>query len=320
MVFAKIIGTSGYLPQKVLTNKDLESMVDTTHDWIVERTGIYKRHIITNGESTYSMALAAGKEALKNAGLKATDLDLIIVATVTPDKIMPCAACILQEKLGAKHIMAFDLSAACAGFVCALATAQQFIESGNVVNALVVGAEAMSTVLDWTDRNTCVLFGDGAGAVVLTANPDPGIHISKLQSDGNYGNILQVNSNLPGYKNDNASPYIQMAGREVFKFAVNNLGDLAFKTLATVNMKESDIDWLIPHQANIRIIQAIAKKLNYSMDKVIVTVDRHGNTSSASIPLALHEGISSGKIKSGQKLLLEAFGGGIIWGSIILTL
>jgi len=320
MTFAKIVATGGYLPKKILTNRDLESMVDTTDEWIVERTGIHQRHIISDDETTSSMALAASQQALKNADLNATDLDLIIVATITPDKVMPCAACVLQNQLGARQVMAFDLGAACAGFVYALATAQQFIETGRYRTVLVVGAEAMSTILDWNDRSTCVLFGDGAGAAILTASDKPGIRNCHLYADGGLGNVLTVNSCLPGYHDSSKNPYVEMAGREVFKFAVNSLGDLAKETLNVAGLQPSDIDWLIPHQANIRIIQAVAKKINCPLDKVIITVDHHGNTSSASIPLALHEGISSGKVKPGQNLLLEAFGGGIAWGSALITL
>lgn len=320
MRYARITGTGSYLPQKVLTNDDLAKMVDTSNEWIVERTGIHRRHIITENETTSSMALAASKEALLNAGITAADLDLIIVATITPEQVMPCVACVLQHQLGARQIMAFDLGAACAGFIYALGTAQQFVETGKINHALVVGVEAMSTILDWTDRSTCVLFGDGAGAAILSADNQPGIRSCHLYADGGLGDMLRVGSSLPGYRERAMSPYVHMEGREVFKFAVNSLGDLVAKTLTEADMSVDQIDWLIPHQANIRIIQAVAKKVHCPMDKVIITVDKHGNTSSASIPLALHDGIQSGKIKPGQNLLMEAFGGGIAWGSALLTL
>lgn len=320
MTYARIVGTGSYLPKKILTNEDLATMVDTSHQWIIDRTGIHQRHIISEDESTSSMALAASKEALQNAGIKATELDLIIVATITPDQVMPCVACILQHQIGAKQIIAFDLGAACAGFIYALGTAQQFIETGKIKTALVVGVEAMSTIIDWTDRSTCVLFGDGAGAAVLRADQKPGIRSCYLHADGGAGDVLRVGSGLPGYRDRTIPPYVHMEGREVFKFAVNCLGDLVQRTLDDANMSASDIDWLIPHQANIRIIQAVAKKLNCSMDDVIVTVNKHGNTSSASIPLALHDGIQTNKIKPGQNLLMEAFGGGIAWGSALITL
>ena len=320
MSFAKIVGTGSYLPRKILTNADLEKMVETSHEWIFERTGIVQRHIVADGETTSSMALLASQQALRNAGMDASELDLIIVATITPDQVMPSVACMLQHQLGARSIPAFDLGAACAGFIYALATAQQFIEAGTVKTALVVGAETMSAILDWSDRATCVLFGDGAGAVILQAADTPGIRCCRLYADGQSANLLAVGSGLPGYRQQTIPPYVHMEGREVFKFAVNSLGDLAMNILTESHMTVAEIDWLIPHQANIRIIQAVAKKLNYSMDRVVVTVGQHGNTSSASIPLALHAGITAGGIKPGQNLLMEAFGGGIAWGAVLMTL
>lgn len=319
MMYTRIIGTGSYLPKKILTNADLENMVKTSNEWIIERTGIEERHIISDDETTTSMALAASQEAIKNAGIQASDLDLILVATITPEQVMPCVACKLQHQLGARTIIAFDLGAACAGFIYALSTAQQFIATGQIKTALVVGVEAMSTILDWTDRSTCVLFGDGAGAVVLRADQTPGVRACHLYADGSHGDMLKVGSALPGYANRSIPPYVQMEGRDVFKFAVNSLGNLVTKTLESANWPASHIDWLIPHQANIRIIQAVAKKMNLSMEQVIVTVQKHGNTSSASIPLALHEGVASGKIKPGQNLLMEAFGGGVAWGAALVT-
>ena len=319
-MYSRVIGTGSYLPKKVVTNHDLEKIVETSHDWIVERSGIHQRHVIDEGESTSTMALAASHQALKNAGVKPDEIDLIIVATITPDRVIPSVACMLQADLKAPVIAAFDLSAACAGFIYALSTADQFIKSGAAKNVLVVGAEAMSVILDWKDRRTCVLFGDGAGAVVLRADQKPGIHSSCLHADGRSKDVLYVGSGLPGYQSEALLPYVYMEGKEVFKFAVNTLGDLVTEALETKGWTADQIDWLVPHQANNRIIQAFAKKLDLPSEQVIVTIKEHGNTSAASIPLAFHQGVMDGRIKEGDNILMVAIGGGFAWGSVLMTL
>jgi len=305
-MYSKIIGTGGYLPSKILTNKDLESIVDTTEEWIFERTGIKQRHIADDKETSSSMATQASLEAMKSANIKANDIDLIVLATTTPDQVFPSTACIVQNKLKI-NAPAFDVQAACTGFIYALSIADNYIKTGMCKNILVIGSEKYSNLLDWSDRNTCVLFGDGAGAVVLSASSKNGIISSHIHADGKYNDLLCVQDN-----------YIQMKGNEVFKVAVNTLGSLVDETLGKNNMNKKDIDWLIPHQANLRIIKATAKKLSMSMDQVVVTVDRHGNTSAASIPLALNEAIKDGRIKDDQVILLEAFGSGFTWGSVLL--
>ena len=303
---SKIIGTGGYLPAKVLTNKDLEAIVDTTDDWIIERTGIQQRHISEPGETTSSMATKASIDAIKSANINNDDIDLIIVATTTPDMVFPSTACILQNNLKIKA-PAFDVQAACTGFIYAMSIADNYIRTGTSKNVLIVGAEKYSNLLDWSDRSTCVLFGDGAGAVVLSAKPEEGIISSHIHADGQYNDLLDV-------KNEQ----IRMKGNEVFKVAVNTLSKLVDETLKKNNMDKSDIDWLVPHQANLRIIKAAAKKLSLSLDQVVVTVDRHANTSAASIPLALNEAVKDGRIKDDQVILLEAFGSGFTWGSVLL--
>tara|TARA_S200000501_G_C20864318_1_gene761274 strand:- start:2417 stop:3340 length:924 start_codon:yes stop_codon:yes gene_type:complete len=303
---SKIIGTGGYLPAKVLTNKDLETIVDTTDDWIIERTGIQQRHISEPGETTSSMATKASIDAIKSANINNDDIDLIIVATTTPDMVFPSTACILQNNLKIKA-PAFDVQAACTGFIYAMSIADNYIRTGTSKNVLIVGAEKYSNLLDWSDRSTCVLFGDGAGAVVLSAKPEEGIISSHIHADGQYNDLLDV-------KNEQ----IRMKGNEVFKVAVNTLSKLVDETLEKNNMDKSDIDWLVPHQANLRIIKAAAKKLSLSLDQVVVTVDRHANTSAASIPLALNEAVKDGRIKDDQVILLEAFGSGFTWGSVLL--
>ena len=305
-MYSKIIGTGGYLPSKILTNKDLESIVDTTEEWIFERTGIKQRHIADDKETSSSMATQASLEAIKSANIKANDIDLIVLATTTPDQVFPSTACIVQNKLKI-NAPAFDIQAACTGFIYALSIADNYIKTGMCKNILVIGSEKYSNLLDWSDRNTCVLFGDGAGAVVLSASSKNGIISSHIHADGKYNDLLCVQDN-----------YIQMKGNEVFKVAVNTLGSLVDETLGKNNMNKKDIDWLIPHQANLRIIKATAKKLSMSMDQVVVTVDKHGNTSAASIPLALNEAIKDGRIKDDQVILLEAFGSGFTWGSVLL--
>jgi|TARA_X000000950_G_scaffold204816_2_gene246488 3-oxoacyl-[acyl-carrier-protein] synthase-3 len=305
-MYSKIIGTGGYLPNKILTNKDLESLVDTTDEWIVERTGIKQRHISEDNETTSSMATKASLDAIKSANIKNSQIDLIIVATTTPDQIFPSTACIVQNNLNI-IAPAFDVQAACTGFIYALSIADNYIKTGTCKNVLVIGAEKYSNLLDWSDRSTCVLFGDGAGAVILSADSYEGIISSHIHADGQYNDLLSVED-----KN------IKMRGNEVFKVAVNTLSKLVDETLNKNNLDKSDIDWLVPHQANLRIIKAAAKKLSMSLDQVVVTVDKHANTSAASIPLALNEAVKDGRIKDDQVILLEAFGSGFTWGSVLL--
>jgi 3-oxoacyl-[acyl-carrier-protein] synthase III len=315
--YSSITGTGSYLPEKVLTNRDLEKVVETSDEWIYTRTGIRERHVAGEHETTSDLALAASRRALEAAGLKSADIDLLIVATTTPDMIFPSTACLLQAKLGIVDSPAFDIQAVCSGFVYALATADQLVKSGQYRHALVVGAEIYSRILDWKDRGTCVLFGDGAGAVVLSRSDQPGILASRLHADGRYANILSV----PGSVADgrvSGRPLLQMEGNAVFKLAVKVLGEVAHETLAAAGLAKSEVDWLIPHQANIRIIQATAKKLGLSMERVITTVDRHANTSAASVPLALDEAARDGRLRRGQHVLLEGVGGGFTWGAVLL--
>jgi len=314
MTNSRIAGTGSYLPEKVLTNADLEHMVDTTDEWIFSRTGIRERHIVADNEFTSDLALQAAYKAIESAGIKADDIDLIIVATTTPDKIFPSTACILQRKLGVAGCPAFDVQAVCSGFVYALATADNFIKAGAAKCALVIGAESFSRITDWTDRGNCILWGDGAGAVILQASHEPGIISTHLHADGNYENMLHV----PRKNDINSCDTVVMEGNGVFKVAVNTLDAIVDETLAANGMQKSDIDWLVPHQANIRILQATAKKLSMSMDRVVVTVDKHGNTSAASIPLALDVAVRDGRIKRGEIILMEAFGGGFTWGSALI--
>lgn len=317
MNYSRIIGTGGYLPAKVLANRDLERMVDTTDEWIYTRTGIRQRHVAADEEKTSDLALQASRQALAAAGVTPAELDLIIVATTTPDMIFPSTACILQAKLGAKNCPAFDVQAVCSGFIYGLSTADQFVRSGQYRNVLVVGAEIYSRILDWQDRGTCVLFGDGAGAVVIRRDNAPGILSTRLHADGTQANMLSVPGSVCAGK-VTGRPLLQMDGQGVFKFAVKVLDDIVGETLAANNMQKADIDWLVPHQANIRIIQATAKKLGMSMEKVVVTVDRHANTSAASIPLALDEAVRDGRIRSGQHVLMEGVGGGFTWGAVLV--
>lgn len=315
MKYSRIAGTGSYLPQKILTNADLESMVETSDEWIVTRTGIRERHIAAEGEYTSDLALKAALEAISAAGVSVKDIDLILVATTTPDRIFPSTACLLQEKLGISGCPAFDLQAVCSGFVYGLATADNFIRTGASKCALVVGAETMSRITDWTDRSNCILWGDGAGAVVLVASEEEGIISSHLHADGSYAHLLNV---ACGVSRKEGSPTIQMEGNAVFKMAVNTLDAIVDETLGANGMEKAHVDWLVPHQANIRIIQATAKKLGMEMDHVVVTVDRHGNTSAASIPLALDVAVRDGRIQRGETILMEAFGGGFTWGSILM--
>jgi 3-oxoacyl-[acyl-carrier-protein] synthase-3 len=315
--YSRIIGTGGYLPAKVLANRDLERMVDTTDEWIYTRTGIRQRHVAADEEKTSDLALQASRKALAAAGVAPAELDLIIVATTTPDMIFPSTACLLQAKLGAKNCPAFDVQAVCSGFIYGLSTADQFVRSGQYRNVLVVGAEIYSRILDWQDRGTCVLFGDGAGAVVIRRDSAPGILSTRLHADGTHANMLSVPGSVCGGK-VTGRPLLQMDGQGVFKFAVKVLDGIVEETLAANNMQKADIDWLVPHQANIRIIQATAKKLGMSMEKVVVTVDRHANTSAASIPLALDEAVRDGRIRAGQLVLMEGVGGGFTWGAVLV--
>lgn len=321
MAFARIIGTGSYLPENVVTNDDMSKLVETSDEWIRERTGIRQRHMALPGQTTSDLAFEAATRALDAAGVKASEIDLIVVGTTTPDIIFPSTACLLQHRLGANGCAAFDVNAACSGFMYALATADKFVRSGASKKALVVGAETLTRMLDWTDRGTCVLFGDGAGAVVLSADDETGILSTHLHADGGFKHLLYNPVGVSvGFKQEetNCGVRVMMTGNEVFKVAVKTLDAVVEETLAANGLDKSQIDWLIPHQANLRIIQATAKRLNMPMDRVVITVDRHGNTSSASVPLALDEAVRSGSIKRGELLLLEAFGGGFTWGSALL--
>jgi 3-oxoacyl-[acyl-carrier-protein] synthase-3 len=314
MKYSRIAGTGRYLPERVLTNAELEKKVATTNKWIVERTGIRERHIIGPNDSTSSMATAAAKKALLAAAVSPKEIQLIIVATSTPDKFFPSTACLVQAELGEEGCPAFDVVAACAGFNYALSVADQFIRNGVVQTALVIGSESMSTIINWKDRSTCILFGDGAGAVVLQAANQPGIISSHLHAAGSYKDLLSLSSGLK--KGD--VPHIKMQGSEVFKIAVNKLSALLEETLAANKIDKKDIDWLIPHQANLRIIQAMANKLKMTMQHVVLTLEQHGNTSAASIPIALDVAVRDGRVQRGQLLLMESFGAGLAWGSALV--
>jgi 3-oxoacyl-[acyl-carrier-protein] synthase-3 len=320
MKYSRITGTGSYLPEKVLSNHDLEKIMDTTDEWIRDRTGIYKRHIAAGDETSCDLAEVAANRAMEAAGCTSRQIDLIVLATTTPDRVFPSTACLLQQRLDIHGAPAFDVQAVCTGFIYALGIADKFIKTGSAKCALVVGTETLSRIVDWNDRSTSILFGDGAGAVVLEASDEPGILSTHLHADGSYEHLLTVPAGISsGYDKVQAGQaYIQMQGNEVFKIAVNTLGRIVDETLAANNMEKTDVDWLIPHQANIRIIQATARKLKMSMDKVVVTVDEHGNTSAASVPLALDVAVRDGRIKRGETLLLEAFGGGFTWGSALI--
>ena len=317
-IYSKIIGTGRYLPEKIVTNADLEKTLDTSDQWIQERTGIKQRHVAAEGQYTSDLAYEASLKALKASGLNKKDIDLIVVGTTTPDLVFPSTACLLQSKLGMKKIGAMDVNAACSGFIYALSVANNFIKSGTHKNVLVVGAETLTRIVNWQDRTTAVLFGDGAGAAVLTASNEPGILSTHIHATGNYADLLKTNVGPSVGMNEEIA--ISMKGNEVFKVAVTTLGRIVDETLEYNNLDKSDIDWLVPHQANLRIISATAKKLKMSMEQVIVTVGDTGNTSAASVPMALDIGIREGKIKPGQTVLLEAFGGGFTWGSALLKL
>ena len=315
--YSRILGTGSYLPERIVTNKDLEEIIDTTDEWIFERTGIRQRHMVSEGESCSDLAVAAAQAALAAAGVEPGEIDLIVLATTTPDQIFPSTACIIQPRLGIQGIPAFDVQAVCTGFVYALSIADKFVRTGSAKRALVIGADTMSRLLDWQDRSTCVLFADGAGAVVLGASEEPGIISTHISADGAYKDLLQVPKGVGGSHAD-ADPYLEMRGNEVFRMAVNTLGRIVDETLEANGLDKSAIDWLVPHQANIRIIQATARKLDLPMEQVVVTVGDHGNTSAASIPLALDTAIRDGRIKRGETLIMEAFGGGFTWGSALV--
>ena len=317
MQYAKILGTGSYLPANRVSNEDLAKFVDTSDEWIYTRTGIKNRHIAADDEKTSDLAVQAAKAALADAGVEASEIDLIIVATATPDMQFPATATMVQHKLGVGGCPAFDVQAVCAGFMYAISTANAYIKSGMSKKALVIGAEVFSRIMDWSDRTTCVLFGDGAGAVVLGASDEPGIIHSKLQADGNYLDMLKVpaqmaNGEIVG------SPFLKMDGQAVFKFAVKTLAQAAEDVLHEAGMSADEVDWLVPHQANKRIIDSTAKHLGISMDRVVLTVQDHGNTSAASIPLAMDTAIKAGQIKRGQALMLEGIGGGFAWGAVLV--
>jgi len=307
--YAKIISSGSYLPDKILTNKELESMVDTSDQWITERTGIKERRVASNDQSSVDLAYEASIDAIRKSDIDINEIGAIFLATCTPERKFPSTAVLLQNSLGLHNAFSFDINAACTGFIYALDVAKKYIESGQIKYALVVGTEKITSLLDWTDRNTCVLFGDGAGAMILGASDEPGLLSSTIGSDGSFKDLLTVNTDLE---------YIEMKGSDVFKTAVNTLGKLAKHTLELNNLEQDSLDWLVPHQANERIILAIAKKINLPKDRIIITVDRHGNTSAASIPLAFDEANSSKVFKSGDIIMLEAFGAGFTWGSVLL--
>jgi 3-oxoacyl-[acyl-carrier-protein] synthase-3 len=319
---ARITGTGSYLPQKVLTNKDIEQFLDTTEEWIFSRSGIRQRHIAAEGEFTSDLAEVASREALKSAGRQASDVDLIVVATTTADQVFPSTACLLQNRLGIHGCPAFDVQAVCAGFLYAMDVAYRYIMTGASRCALVVGAETFSRILNWEDRSTCVLFGDGAGAVLLEAADTPGILSSHIHADGAFKDLLCVPVGVSTAYQDllDGRAYTEMQGKEVFRWAVSTLGDAVIEILESNGIHQSEIDWLVPHQANIRIINAIAKRLELSMDQVVVTIDQHGNTSAASVPLAFDTAVRDGRIKSGDKVIFEAFGGGFTWGSMLVQI
>jgi len=319
-MYSRIAGTGSYLPEKIMTNADLEALVDTSDEWIRSRTGISQRHVAAEGETTTDLAERAARRALAAAGVEPREVDLICVGTTTPDLVFPNVGTLLQARLGIRGCPAFSLEAACTGFVYALSVADKFVRAGESKCALVVGAETLTRIVDWKDRGTCVLFADGAGAVVLKPSAEPGIISTSLHSDGSYKDLLLypdgVSKGFHLVREGKAS--VQMKGNEVYKVAVNTLGALVIETLSSNNFTKDQLDWLIPHQANIRIIEAIAKRLELPMSRVVVTIDTHGNTSAASVPLALDTAVRDGRVKRGQLLLLEAFGGGFTWGSALL--
>jgi len=317
--YARIVGTGSFLPPRVVTNAELAQRVDTSDEWIVSRTGIHQRHIAEASQTSSDLALAASREALAAAGVSAAEIDLIIVATSTPDYVFPSTACLLQAKLGAAGCPAFDVQAVCSGFVYALAVADSFIKAGQARTALVAGAEVFSRILDWSDRATCVLFGDGAGAAVLRADERPGVRASVLHADGRQAGILAVPGNVCGGRIV-GSPFVRMDGPAVFKFAVRVLDEVARETVAKCGLRLDDVDWLIPHQANVRILDATTKRLGLPHERLIVTVDRHANTSAASVPLALDLALRDGRIRPGHRVMLQGVGGGFTWGAALVEM
>ncbi len=322
MIYSRICGTGSYLPEKVVTNKDLEKIMDTDDQWIRERTGIRERRIVGEGETTTTLAEQACRNALEAADVDPSEIDLLVMGTTTPDLVFPSSACLIQKKLGLPDCGAMDVNAACSGFIYALSVADKYIRCGDARKALVCGSETLSSIVNWTKRETAVLFGDGAGAVVLEASDEPGILSTHIHANGNHADLLRtevgVSRGFAGIEENDGRPELLMKGNEVFKVAVRTLGRIVDETLEANNMDKSELDWLIPHQANLRIIVATARKLEMSMDQVVISVDRHGNTSSASVPLALDEAVRDGRVKRGDMLLLEAFGGGFTWGSALI--
>jgi 3-oxoacyl-[acyl-carrier-protein] synthase-3 len=316
--YSRITGTGGYLPENILTNHDIAQTLDTSDAWIMERTGIRQRHLAGVSETASSMAEAAARQALEAAGLDAQSVELIIVATSSPDRVFPSTACLLQRRLNVKNCPAFDVQAACAGFIYGLSIADQYIRAGSVKRVLVVGSEVNSRLVDWSDRSTCILFGDGAGAVVLEASGEPGILSTHLHADGEYQDLLYLPNPSGCDGGQTEAPFVKMLGNEVFKIAVTTLGSIVDEALAGNGLTRDDIDWLVPHQANIRIISATARKLGLPMERVVMTIENQGNTSSASVPLALNEAIRDGRIQRGHRVLMEAFGGGLAWGSALI--
>ena len=319
MIYSRILGTGSFLPPRIVTNDEFAARLDTSDAWIRERTGIVQRHIADESQTSSDLALEASRRALAAAGVAADEIDLIVLATSTPDFVFPSTACLLQAKLGIKGCPAFDVQAVCSGFVYALASADSFIRGGMYKRALVVGAEVFSRILDWNDRGTCVLFGDGAGAVVLGAAESPGVHATVLHADGSQANMLSVPGNVCGGKII-GSPLLQMNGQGVFKYAVRVLDEVARETMVAAGMDLSQVDWLIPHQANVRILEATARKLGLPQERLVVTVDHHGNTSAASIPLALDEWVRAGRIRPGHRVLMQGVGGGFTWGATLVTM
>lgn len=320
MTYSRIAGTGRYLPERILTNLELESMVDTTEEWIRTRSGIERRHIAADNQATSDLAEQAARKAMDAAGVTPSDIDFLVVGTTTPDLVFPNVGCLVQRRLGIYGCAAFSVEAACSGFIYALSMADRFVASGMAKCALVIGAETLSRIVDWNDRGTCVLFGDGAGAVVLKPSDEPGIMSCHLGADGHYGDLLYhpYGISRPQRPGDLERPYIQMKGNEVFKVAVKTLEGIVDETLDANQLDRSAIDWLIPHQANIRIIQATARRLDMPMEKVVLTLQDHGNTSAASVPMALDVAVRDGRVKRGDLLLLEAFGGGLTWGSALV--
>lgn len=322
MTYARIVGTGRYLPERIMTNADLEKIVDTTDEWIRTRTGVERRHVCAEDQTTSDMCIEAAKVAIEDAGISVADIDMVITGTTTPDLIFPNISTLIQHKLGIPPCIAFSLEAACTGFIYALVTADKFIKAGEAKCVLVLGAECITKLVDWSDRNTCVLFGDGAGAAILKPSKEPGIISCHLGADGKHKDLLYypvgASNNLAAAGTDAAA--IHMSGSEVFKVAVRTLGNIAAETLEKAGVGKDELDWLVPHQANIRIIQAMAKRIGVPMEKVILTVQDHGNTSAASVPMALDVGIRDGRLKQGQLILLEAFGGGFTWGTVLMRL